>query len=240
LSKGGRELKNPIIGITCSQDDIESNYILRKYYVNVIEYFGGVPVILPAVNNKLIENHINLISGLILSGGGDVDPLYFNKEPNPSCGLITPERDFYEIELIKKYEKTGKPLLAICRGVQVLNIAYGGSIYQDIYSELQKELIKHEQLAPKWYPTHSVEINTESKLYKIFKEKIIRVNSFHHQAVNIPADDFNVTAVSSDGIIEAIEHKNLDWIGVQWHPECMAEKISMQKNIFEYFINYCK
>ncbi len=233
-------MKRPIIGITCSQDDSEYNYLLRKYYINVIEHCGGVPIILPAVKKKIIGEHISIISGLILSGGGDVDPLFFQKEPIPSCGVITPERDFYEIELVKKYIETGKPLLAICRGIQVLNIACGGLIYQDIYSELDKKLIKHVQTAPKWYPTHSIEININSRLYKIFKKKFLRVNSFHHQAVSVPAVNFKVTARSADGIVEAIEHNNLFWIGVQWHPECMTEKIFLQKRLFEYFIDKCK
>lgn len=234
-------MEKPLIGITCAQDVREKNFILREYYVHVIESCGGIPIILPPVEADNIAKHIEVIAGLILSGGVDVDPAYFGGEPLPGCGEISPEMDHYEIELVKIYLQTSKPLLAICRGLQVLNIACGGLIYQDIYCELEVPLLKHSQLAPKWHATHSVNLQTNSILYNIFGKSMLRVNSFHHQAVSIAAQDFEVVARSPDGIIEAIEHKYHPFaIGVQWHPECMAEKYEEQMHFFEKFVKYCK
>ncbi|MDK2984779.1 MAG: putative glutamine amidotransferase [Clostridia bacterium] len=234
-------MDKPLIGITCAQDTAEQRYWLREYYVHVIEKCGGIPIILPPVEVNNIAKHIETVSGLILSGGVDVDPVFFGSEPLPGCGEITPERDYYEIELVKKYLETAKPLLAICRGLQVLNIACGGFIYQDIYSELDGPLLKHSQLAPKWHATHSISLQKNSILHNIFAKSALRVNSFHHQAVSIPAKDFEIVAKSPDGIVEAIEHKFHPFtIGIQWHPECMAEKNRDQMQLFEKFVKYCK
>ncbi len=155
-------------------------------------------------------------------------------------GNISPIRDIIEIELCKTALKKNIPILGICRGCQVLAIASGGNIYQDIYSQY-KTNIKHSQQAPKYYPTHNITIESNSKIFNIYNMKRISVNSFHHQSISIVSKEFIISAKSDDNIIEAIEHKyNKFCIGVQWHPETMFERYSNQLELFKAFILSCK
>ena len=180
---------------------------------------------LPFSNDRdLLDDTFNMVDGLVLSGGPDVDPKYFNEQLNIQTKEISPIRDDLEIYLSKRAIEFNKPVLAICRGCQVLNIAAGGSIYQDIYFQ-NPTILKHCQDAPKWYPTHDIQIVSETIHYKAFKSKIKKVNSFHHQAVKDLGEDFIASAFAPDGIIEAIEHKKCNFcVGVQYHPEHMWEK----------------
>lgn len=215
----------PIIGITCSLDQNTDRSYLAQYYVRAVEAAGGVPVALPVLKNlALVSQHLSGINGLLLSGGVDVDPQFFGEEPQPWMGEITPERDWYELELVSRALERKTPMLAICRGMQVLNIAAGGSIHQDICRGVRNPL-KHSQQAPRWYPSHRLDIVPGTRLAVILQAASLRVNSFHHQAVKLPAPGFAVAARSSDGVIEAIEHTAAVFaLGVQFHPECMWER----------------
>lgn len=212
----------PLIGITCNFDRGGVRYTLAQNYVNCVLASGGLPFLLPYLpegecSNLLLE----LLDGLVLSGGGDVDPCYFNQEPFPGCGEITPERDAFEIKLVQMALARDLPILGICRGMQVLNIAAGGDIYQDINSQLTA-VFKHFQQAPAAYPTHSIEILPGTRLAAIAGAGRKRVNSFHHQAVNRVAPGFVVAAVAGDGVIEALEAPQKTFVlGVQWHVESM-------------------
>jgi putative glutamine amidotransferase len=164
-----------------------------------------------------------------------VDPLLFGQEPIEAMGIICPERDAYELSLTRRALALDMPILAICRGIQVLNIAAGGNILQDIGAAL-KNPIKHEQKAPTWYGTHSLKVLPGSKLAASWGEQIV-VNSFHHQAVDVVADEFRPTAWSSDGVIEAIESPSHRFVlGVQCHPECMWEKDARILSLFKQFV----
>lgn len=228
----------PLIGISCSYDLQEGRFFLAEAYVNAITGAGGVPVILPSLEgignvNILIQN----IKGLLLAGGGDVDPAHFNEEPSPKLGEITPARDKFEIVIAKAALRKKIPILGICRGIQVLNIACGGTVIQHIPAEIKKPL-KHSQKAPRWYPTHKVFLEKTSLLFSICETEYLNVNSYHHQAVRDPAPGFKVTGVSSDGIIEAVENPKYPFvIGVQWHPECMTGKDGMSRKLFKAFVN---
>lgn len=227
----------PLIGISCSYDQQEGRFFLAEAYVNAVTGAGGVPVILPSIQgttsaNILIQN----IAGLLLAGGGDVDPAYFDEEPAPGLGEITPERDRFEIMMVKAALRKKIPVLGICRGIQVLNIACGGTVIQHIPAEIKKPL-KHSQKAPRWYPTHKVFLEKSSLLSGICDTGYMNVNSFHHQAVKDPAPGFKVTGQSSDGIIESIENpKHPFMIAVQWHPECMIKNDSNSRKLFKAFI----
>ena len=227
----------PLIGITCGYDNEMERVLLTQFYSRGVLASGGVPLLLPPVSGEGIgERYCELLDGLILSGGGDVDPEYFGEEPISGSGEITPERDAFEIALVQKWLEGGKPLLAICRGMQVLNIAAGGDIYQDIKTQ-GKDLIKHIQEAPKWYASHKLYLEDGTLLSKIFPEKSIKVNSFHHQAVRRLAPGFNCAARSSDGLIEAIEFSSKVFVlGVQWHPECMWERDEKQLKLFQQLV----
>lgn len=229
----------PIIGITCNLEDASDLHTLNKAYIHAVENCGGVPLILPIVQTtEAIKTHCRIIDGLILAGGVDVDPKYFGEQPT-GTGEIAPERDSFEMALAAEFLDLDKPILAICRGVQVLNICTGGDIFQDIDRQLEG-VLKHVQQAPKWYPTHSVQLKEGSRLEKVFASTVIQVNSFHHQASRKIASGFEACAWSQDGVIEAVESvKHRFVIGVQWHPEQMAPRSEQQMNLFREFVRAC-
>jgi len=227
----------PLIGISCSYDEDLGRFYLPGGYIESVIKAGGVPVILPGAGSiKTVSPYFAVIKGLILAGGGDVDPTHFNEEPLPGLGEITPERDRFEMMLVKNALRVNLPILGICRGIQVLNVACGGTLVQHIPLGIKRPL-KHSQSAPRWYPTHKVLIEKSSSLGEIFKKNSIRVNSFHHQAVRDPGPGLSISAVSNDGIIEGIEHPGHRFvIGVQWHPECMVEKDKYSRLLFKAFV----
>ena len=213
----------PIIGISANLK--EQFLSVSTDYIQAITEFGGVPLVIPNLQEDAIDPIIQQIDGLLLTGGGDIDPTLFGEEPLQGLGNITPERDAFEIAITQKMLKLNKPILGICRGIQILNIAAGGDMYQDIYSQIEKRLLQHTQQAPRWHATHFVHLKKGSLLGDIIQKEKVKVNSFHHQAVrNIP-NEFEVSALASDGIIEAVESKiNSFVMGVQWHPECMIAR----------------
>lgn len=209
----------PVIGVTTfvSGDQLR----LPESYSIAIAKEGGVPMILPKVENeKLIKAQVEALDALLLSGGDDVDPEFFNEAPHQKMGPIEPGRDTYELKLIDYALERNIPILGICRGAQVLTIHQGGSIYQDIYSQHGDHTYKHNQEVPKNYLTHKVSVEKGTKLHSILGSTDIKTNSFHHQAVKRVPEHFSITASTSDGIVEAVESKTHDFLlGVQWHPE---------------------
>jgi putative glutamine amidotransferase len=207
----------PLIGITVDSDLSHQKYTLNQAYVKGVLAAGGIPVLIPYImDQKLLTKLLATLNGMILSGGGDPDPITFNQEPMQGCGEINPARDEFELMLIKHCFSRQIPILGICRGCQIINIAAGGSIHQDIMPITKLE---HRQQAPRWHPTHLVKLEHNSRLKKIFVKETMRVNSFHHQAIDQVAPGFISSAKADDNIIEAIEMTNGYAIGVQWHPE---------------------
>jgi putative glutamine amidotransferase len=223
----------PLIGITCSEDG--SRFFLNKQYAAAVVESGGMPVLLPALSG-LEADFTNGLDGVLLSGGGDVDPFFCGEEPLPGTGDISPERDAFEIGLARLALVSGLPVLGICRGIQILNIAAGGTICQDI-TLITSAPLKHSQQAPRWYPTHGLEVFPGSLLSSLLGGVSARVNSFHHQAVNRVADGFIVTAHSTDGVVEGIESVGSSYaIGVQFHPEDMWKRDRIFLNIFKSLV----
>ncbi len=228
----------PLVGITCSEDSERQRYFLGFRYARAVETSGGIPLLLPA-SEKSVTIFARLLDGLLLSGGVDVDPVFFDEEPVPGMGEMTPQRDAFEILLTREFLAMDKPILAVCRGIQVLNIAAGGDIYQDIYSQYNGAL-KHQQHALREFPSHGVVIGPDTKLRKIANADKIRVNSFHHQAVRKIAPGFITGARSNDGIVEAIESQNHKFVlGIQWHPECTWERDAYSRKLFAAFVEAC-
>lgn len=229
----------PIIGITCHQDEKANLITLNKEYYRAVEKAGGSPLALPYVHNaEALEAHCRVIDGLLLAGGVDIDPQWFGEQPF-GTGEITPERDRYELAVTARFLAQDKPILAICRGLQVLSVCAGGDIFQDINTQVER-VIKHMQQAPKWYPTHSVTIVEGTRLHQIIGKTEIKVNSFHHQASRKIPPDFSVCAFSQDGIIEGMESvKHRFVIGVQWHPEQMVSHSRQQLDLFREFVRAC-
>lgn len=210
--------RQPIIGITGNYD--EQACKLGDRYYKAIVAAGGTPVIIPPVADKdSIINTLEHIDGLLLSGGGDINPLYCGEEPSPKLHSINSERDLPELLITRLAYNRQIPMLGICRGIQMLATALGGKVVQDITDTAK---IKHSQDAERNEPTHTVTIENDTILHTLYNSDKIAVNSFHHQAVIEPGDKFRVTAKSPDGVIEAIESREFKSImGVQWHPECL-------------------
>ena len=209
----------PFIGITANYEGIDAT-LRNRYYKQVIKA-GGIPVIIPPVADKdVLVNTLQHLDGLILTGGGDHNPLWMNEEPSPRLHNINQERDLAELMLTRLAFNRQIPMLGICRGIQTLAIALGGKVCQDISAK-----IKHSQDADRSEPTHSVGIVKDSALYEIYGKEQIFVNSFHHQAVSDTGSRFRIIAKSADGIIEAMESCEYKPIlGVQWHPEWLEEE----------------
>ncbi len=212
--------QKPVIGITGNYDDQTCK--LGEYYYKSVQQAGGVPVIIPPLaDTDAIINTLSHIDGLLLSGGGDYNPLYAGEEPSPRLGGINAERDLPELLITRLAYNRQIPMLGICRGIQTLAMALGGKVRQDI-SDIAT--VRHSQDAARSEATHSVTVETHSTLYELYQEQTIFVNSFHHQAVSDCGERFRVTATSPDGIIEAIESREYKSImGVQWHPECLGD-----------------
>jgi len=231
----------PLIGITCSYNSDADRVYINHPYVRAIEEAGGIPMPLPPVNDpRVVESYLELCGGFLFSGGGDVDPAFFQEEPHRCLGQVTPERDVFELTLAHKVMAAGKPILGICRGIQLLNIVAGGDLYQDLGSQFPAGL-KHSQKAPRWYPTHTVSIVPGTRLSGVFPETPIRVNSFHHQGIRSVAPGLIVSGTSADGLVEAIEGAGpVFFLAVQWHPECMWEKDRRALSLFKAIVEASK
>lgn len=227
----------PIIGITCSHDVGLDRAFLPYAYSRAIEQAGGIPLLLPNIRDYCgITKMLQLVNGVMFSGGVDVDPVHQGHEPLPGLGELTPERDLFELALAKVALEADKAILGICRGMQLLNVVAGGTVHQDVKRTI-KGVLKHSQDAPRWYPTHKIKILPGSILAEMLGGPEIRVNSFHHQAVDRVATGFRVTAVAEDGVIEAIESTNHSFvIGIQSHPEAMWERDPQFLRIFKTFV----
>lgn len=232
-------LGKPVIGVTAAHCSEELKTFPRQYYVESIRKAGGIPIILPPVRAEAEANDtLDLLNGLLLTGGGDISPLYLKEDPIRGIGECFPERDLSEILLAKLSLQKNLSILGICRGIQVLAVAAGGRIYQDIPSQYPSAL-QHRQTAPRGDVWHNVDIVKDSLLYRLVKETRIGVNSLHHQAVLEIPQGFIQNASASDGLIEGIEKLGSKFcLGVQWHPESMAEQTHCQ--IFKGFVEACE
>ena len=216
--------RRPIIGITGNYD--EHTCKLADGYYRSVQKAGGVPVIIPPLSDTdSIINTLEHIDGLLLSGGADYNPLYANEEPIPALHGINSERDLPELLITRLAYNRQIPILGICRGIQTLAMALGGKVLQDI----GQSGIKHSQDADRSEPTHSITVEQGSTLFNIYKqEEKLYVNSFHHQAVGDAGPLLRISATAPDGTIEAIESNEYKSIlGVQWHPECLAEGLPL-------------
>ena len=183
---------------------------------------------------------IHSLDGLLLSGGSDLDPGYYGEEPVPELGVTVPERDAFEMALVRLALRRGMPVFGICRGMQVLNVALCGTLYQDLPSQWEWDVLKHRQETPKWQPTHEVRVRDGSYIAEVMGCEVVKVNSYHHQGVRALAEGLVVAGRSSDGVIEAVEAVNLSerWLlGVQWHAEAMRGAGPQQESLFEAHVS---
>ena len=237
-SKLPSDRQRPIIGITANITD--GNVSLLSGYFKSIYEAGGIPIVIPPSDDlTILPNLLDSLDGILLSGGADINPLFLGEDPVRELHNINPYRDRQELMIVKMAADRQIPILGICRGIQVMTAALGGTLYQDIYSQAEGKLIKHSQDLDRAYASHIVNIEEDSTLAGIMGKTVLPVNSFHHQAVKEPAPGFKVCARSNDGIIEAIESTEYkSMLGVQWHPECfILNGDTSMMPIFEWLIN---
>ena len=199
--------------------------LAEGYYQSILKA-GGTPFIIPCYDDAdALINTLEKLDGILLTGGADINPLFLGEEPVKELHGINPRRDRQELLLTRLAADRQIPILGICRGIQTMNAAFGGPLYQDIHSQMEGIRIKHSQELDRSYASHTVTIEKDTLLHNLFKADTIAVNSFHHQAVKEAAPGFRVCARATDGVIEAMESTEYkSMLGVQWHPECFILK----------------
>ena len=218
----------PIIGIT-GNFGAKGCELAQGYYQSVLQA-GGIPLVLPPyTDEEALCQTLDRVDGILLSGGGDINPLLLGEEPIPGLHGICPQRDEMELLLVREAYNRQIPMLGICRGIQTLVAALGGTVYQDLNTQYSEApLVKHDQDLDRAYASHTVKMEAGSILSRLFPEAVekgLPVNSFHHQAVRTPGPLLRVAAKATDGVIEAVESNEFkSIIGVQWHPECFITR----------------
>lgn len=216
--------------ILITANDEGEKCTLNMEYARAIEYSGGLPFVLPlTADDHQLNRYMEKAEGLLLSGGGDVDPSAYGEERIPECGEASALRDKMEIALCKKAVEKGIPVLGICRGLQVMNIALGGTLHQHIENHARHDLPCD--------PAHNASILPSTRLYDILGKETVGVNTRHHQAIKDLGKGLTVTALAEDGIIEAVEMPgDRFFLAVQWHPEGLFSRYDDMKKIFAAFI----
>ena len=210
-------------------------------YTHAIEKSGGTPILFPfASENETIDHFVDICDGFFFTGGADINPTRYGEEAGENIGKIQEYRDEFEFNVFQRVIKTSKPILGICRGAQLVNGALGGTLNQNIPSEVQTKIL-HRQSEPKFSHSHDVRIISNTPLYEMMKAERIKVNSFHHQAIKTLGDGLEIMAIADDGIIEAVYSSGRQYIrAYQWHPERLFETDTKNRIIFEDFIRVCE
>ena len=232
--------KRPVIGVIPLFDYNKTSYwMLPGYFGGIIEA-GGLPVMLPLTRDSAdIEQITSMCDGFLFTGGQDVDPKLYSARKTGACGECSPERDIMEELLLKRAMEADKPILGICRGIQFINAALGGTLWQDVPSQFS-DSVPHCQKPPYDIPVHEVNIESDSPLYDLLKTDTLPVNSYHHQGICKLSTALLPMAKAPDGLIEAVyapERKFL-W-AVQWHPEFSYLKDENSRLIFKEFVAHC-
>ncbi len=236
----------PIIGITPDfnagdREDMggrEPTYFLRARYVNAIEALGGVPLILPLTDEPALRRQLfKDLDGLLLTGSGpDLPPALYGERQRYPFKVMSRRRYAFELEMIQRAVAANLPVLGICGGMQALNVALGGTLLQDIPSQVVEPL-PHRAKGPATRHAHSIRIMAKSLLGRITGRQTIRVNSSHHQSVKTPAPGLIASALAPDGVIEAVESPKKRFVlGVQWHPEFLYDHDAIQRKLFTAFM----
>jgi putative glutamine amidotransferase len=231
----------PIIGVTTSitaAKGPERAYV-NSAYLHSVEQAGGVPLPLaPQLSGNALETLMSRVDGLLLTGGGDIDPALFGEAPHPTLCEVAPARDSLEMSAIRLALERSLPILAICRGIQVLNVTLGGSLYQDVGSDPGTQL-RHSQEEPRDHPTHTVKLVPGSRLARVLGTDEVEVNSMHHQAVKDVARGLVAVGWAPDQVIEAVEMEDAACfvLAVQWHPEELVGHSEPARRLFAGFVD---
>lgn len=232
--------KSPKIGLTMRLELETDRFYLNRDYSEALENFGAIPLHISLIPKKeYIKKIAENIDGILLPGSDtDVDPLRFGEEPHPRLKKVIFEKEETDFLILDEAERLGIPVLGICFGMQILNVSRGGTLFQDIESEIPN-CLKHEQGIPLRRNSHSISFERDGRLSRLIKAKNVQVNTHHHQSIKKVGKYLRDTAWAKDGVIECIEDTRKDRfvLGVQWHPELSWKEDKLSKNIFQSFIN---
>jgi putative glutamine amidotransferase len=232
----------PIIGILAEVEEGELANRVSGSYIRAVEQAGGVPILLPYVmQDDVLEHFVELADGFLFTGGVDVEPRRYGEETKATCGAIQYHRDELELGIFSKVFAAQKPIMAICRGIQLVNVALGGTLYQDVPTEVQTTVL-HRQTQPKTQPSHAVNVTQNTPLYTLVGGKTrIAANSFHHQAIKALGEGLAVMATADDGMIEAVFGTGDRYLrAYQWHPERLIDIDGDNRLLFDDFIKACR
>ncbi|QRG66788.1 gamma-glutamyl-gamma-aminobutyrate hydrolase family protein [Brevibacillus choshinensis] len=228
----------PIIGVTTFLSEQSKYSSVNKNYIDSIYAAGGLPVNIPIIAGETnYDAYVDMVDGILFTGGNDIAPYFFGENPVKQLHSMSSVRDEYELALFKGAYEKNMPIFGICRGIQLINVALEGTLYQDIYSQVPGALGHYPEhtAADEFY--HSVQITGGTKLHEIFGTDRIFTNSFHHQSVKALGKNLVTTAFSEDGIVEAVEStEDRFLLGVQWHPEAMTNRHPMFLGLFTRFV----
>lgn len=230
----------PVIGLIPLVDEERASLWMLPGYMDGVAAAGGLPLMLPLGDGENdLDQLCGLCDGFLLTGGHDVSPEFYGDVRLSTCGACSPERDRMEKGLLRRAMAADKPVLGICRGIQFINAALGGTLWQDLPSQHPSE-IEHHQRPPYDVPAHSVRVLPQTPLAQLLGEGELRVNSYHHQCVRALAPQLRAMALAPDGLIEALWHPGLRFLwAVQWHPEFAWKSDPNARAIFERFVGAC-
>jgi putative glutamine amidotransferase len=233
----------PLISIVAHTDFTTAGHYaltIPTAYIDAIEQAGGIPHLLPYTGNlDLVPRLARDVDGFIFPGGFDIDPTFFKENPIPELGRVDRNLDVHQLAVFDLALEMGVPILGICRGAQVINVALGGDLFQDIKAQADQPVLTHTQEKLHFGTDHEIKIVRGSRLYDLFGPEI-QVNSRHHQAVRTPGKGLSITARSLDGVIEALAHDTLPIDLVQWHPELMLKTDPAMAPLFQGFVRRCQ
>ncbi|MEL7623072.1 MAG: gamma-glutamyl-gamma-aminobutyrate hydrolase family protein [Clostridiales bacterium] len=233
-------MMKPVIGVVPSLQllDARYSYTMRPNNAEAISDHGGLPLLLPYTEDEsALSQILSLVDGIYFTGGCDILPSYFGEEPIQTLGSLCPPRDAFEIALYRLASAADMPMFGVCRGMQIMNIAAGGSIYQDLYAQLPKAGCHSQKDLPGEFAFHSIGLSPGCKMAQLLGAEKLAVNSFHHESVKDTAPGYRISAAAPDGVIEGMESQTLTYsLAVQWHPEYMYGKSPLFGRLYSSFV----
>lgn len=229
----------PVIGMITAPNPklLHGRHLINTSYVRAVIAAGGTPLLIPSdEDDGLAAEYLPLLHGLLVPGGEDVTPALYGEDPLRQVTFMNEEKDRMELALIRGAVERGMPVFGICRGIQLLNVCFGGTLYQDLPAQYPGVLGHAQDMAIRGQLTHRVTLEPDSLLEKLLGGEPLSVNSYHHQAVRTPAPGFTVTARAADGVIEGVEDPERNLYAVQWHPEDLVESHPRFRPLFRHLV----